>query len=593
MTSNSPKKSAYIIHFLSTLSRTPRAWGWILLLCILPGFAQPKWAKKARSAIFSVITYDQEDNILHSGNGFFIHESGEAVADYGLFKGASRAIVVTTDGKQFPVTHIMGADEMYDIIKFRVQPGKERVTALSIDTTGVGVDTPVWLLPYSTSKENTAVSGKVEERTSAASKYHYYTLRLPVTDKLTSCPIANEAGQVVAMVQRPYNQDQGPTSYAIDAHFAASLSIGALTANNRALQAIGIKKALPPTEKEALVYLYMKNKNDYPEEYLDLLGDFITTYPQNAEGYQLRATFYTEKYRDSIHFALAEQDITKAIGISENKADAHFAYCRMIYSNAANKSPVRYKDWDTSKALDQIRLAIAIDSVPLYLQTEGELLFAMHKYPEAYLSYQAVNRTNMATADTYFAAAKALQLTGDTAQATLDNVVRLITAAINTYAPPYPQETAPYIWERAKALMTAGDPRKAVLDYNEYLQLTGGKANALFYYQRGQAAIAARMNQLAVDDIRQALALAPDNLDYLVAHASLMARFNQIDEAIPSCLRAIELAPEYADCHRILGVCYIQKGETEKACQCFHKAQSLGDELADTLILKYCGKESE
>lgn len=547
--------------------------------------AQPKWAKKARNAIFSIVTYDKEDNILNTGNGFFITESGEAVADYTLFKGAERAVIVTTNGKQMPVTHIIGANEMYDIIKFRVNAGKEKLTVLPIDTTGVAAGTTVWLLPYSSSKETVAINGKVEECVSAAEKYHYYTLKLPVTDKLTSCPVTNEAGAVIAMIQKPYGDQDATTSYAVDANFAASLSIGALAANNNTLRAIGIRKALPSTEKDALIYLYMKNKHENPDEYLQLLDEFIHTYPKNAEGYQRRAEFYTEKYKDSLHFELAERDIEKAFETSTNKADIHFAFCRMIYLNTVNEKPLNYKDWGLPKALEQVQQAIATDSVPLYLQTEGELLFALGKYREAYQAYQAVNRTNMVSAATYYAAARALELTGDTTAN--EEIISLIGMAIDTYAKPYPQEAAPYILARAKAYTAMGKFRDAILDYNEYHRLMGDKVTASFYYQREQVAIAARMNQLAVDDITRAIELAPDNVDYLAEHASLMTRFNRIDAAIPSCLHAIELAPDYADCHRILGICYIQKGEKEKALQCFQKAKELGDEYADALIEKY------
>lgn len=53
------------------------------------GMAQelPKWANKARKAVFSVITYNKENQILNTGNGFYIDENGTAVSDYTLFKG--------------------------------------------------------------------------------------------------------------------------------------------------------------------------------------------------------------------------------------------------------------------------------------------------------------------------------------------------------------------------------------------------------------------------------------------------------------------------------------------------------------------------
>lgn len=569
-----------------------RGRGCRLFSLLLPLFAAtiaaaqptPKWAKKARAAVFSVVTYDGEDKILNTGNGFFVSPTGDAVADYSLFRGAERAVVITTEGKQLPVTHILGANEMYDLVKFRIAPGKEKLTALTIDTLGVQAGQTVWMLPYSTSKSVECTSGKVEERVKAANRYAYYTLRLPVTDKLVSCPVMNEAGQVIALIQKPYGQQDKATCYAVDTHFAAGLSMGALAGNDPALRAIGIKKALPPTEKEALVYLYM-NSNRQPDEYLALLTDFIDTYPHSAEGLQRRAALYVQSYRDSAHFQLAEADMNRAMELTDNPADCHYAYCRLISSNASAEHPLSYKDWTLEKALDHIDRALELDTLPLYRQTKGDLHFALRQYPEAYEAFQQVNQTNMATADTWYAAAQALRMSGDTTR--LADIVTLIDKAVNTYARPYPREAAPYIWERAKANMQAGKPREAVMDYNEYHTLVGGQVNALFHYQRSQAAIAARMNQIAVDDIRRAVELAPDNTDYLIEQASLCARFNLMDEAIAASRRVTELMPDYADAHRILGVCLYRKGEKDEALTALRRAQELGDPHAPNLLEQY------
>ena len=59
----------------------------------------PKWFKKASKAQISIITMNEKGDLLRSGNGFFIGKDGTAVADYQLFKQASKAKVVSGDGK--------------------------------------------------------------------------------------------------------------------------------------------------------------------------------------------------------------------------------------------------------------------------------------------------------------------------------------------------------------------------------------------------------------------------------------------------------------------------------------------------------------
>lgn len=67
----------------------------MLTLCLLAQWSvaqAPKWVDKAKRAVFSVVTYDQNDKILNTGNGFFVTEDGVALSDYTLFKGARRAL---------------------------------------------------------------------------------------------------------------------------------------------------------------------------------------------------------------------------------------------------------------------------------------------------------------------------------------------------------------------------------------------------------------------------------------------------------------------------------------------------------------------
>ena len=89
----------------------------ILCICICSLFAQwtnaqitPKWTEKAKKAVFSIITYDKDNKIKATGNGFYINEDGTALSDYTLFEGAERAVIITADGKESPVECISGVN---------------------------------------------------------------------------------------------------------------------------------------------------------------------------------------------------------------------------------------------------------------------------------------------------------------------------------------------------------------------------------------------------------------------------------------------------------------------------------------------------
>lgn len=104
----------------------------ILISCLcLSAAAQknaPKWMNKAKRAVFTITTYGKDGNKLATSTGFFISETGEAVSAYNIFKGAEKATITDFEGKTFLVKNILGADELYDAVKFQVEVPKKAVS---------------------------------------------------------------------------------------------------------------------------------------------------------------------------------------------------------------------------------------------------------------------------------------------------------------------------------------------------------------------------------------------------------------------------------------------------------------------------------
>ena len=175
----------------------------VLFFLVQGSMAQtPKWVEKAKRAVFSVVTYDKNDKMLNTGNGFFVSEDGLALSDYTLFKGAERAVVMTSEGKQMPVSLILGANDMYDVIKFRVAITEKKVPALIVAKIAPAVGADAWMLPYSTQKSIACVTGKVKDVSKVAGEYHYYTLSMHMKDKMVSCPVMNAEDQETGIAQK-------------------------------------------------------------------------------------------------------------------------------------------------------------------------------------------------------------------------------------------------------------------------------------------------------------------------------------------------------------------------------------------------------
>ena len=100
-------------------------------------------------------------------------------------------MIITAEGKQMPVSLILGADDMYDVIKFRVAITEKKVPALTVANTAPAVGADAWMLPYSTQKSIACVSGKVKEVSKIAGEYHYYLslIHISSNDTVSSSPI--------------------------------------------------------------------------------------------------------------------------------------------------------------------------------------------------------------------------------------------------------------------------------------------------------------------------------------------------------------------------------------------------------------------
>lgn len=542
----------------------------------------PKWAENARKAVFSIVTYTKDGQILSTGNGFYIDEQGTGVSDYSLFKGAERAIIITANGKELPVKYMMGANDMYDVVKFKTDFDK-KAEALQPATLPSSTGETVYLVPYSTQKSSKGQTGTIAKVDTIGEQQYYYTLTMQTTEKTVSCPIMNAAGQVVGMIQKN-NDPESKESFAIGIRYLTDLTINALSVNDLALNSIGIKKGLPEDESQALVYLYMASGVYAPNQYFDLLNDFISQYPNNMEGYLRRATYYIN-IGDDTHYALAVEDLKKMLDVAEKKDEAHYNIAKLIYSyqlNIGDKKP--HASWTFDYALNEINEALGITQEPIYYQLQGDIYFAMQKFTEAYTAYDKVNKSKLASAATFYSAAKAKELIEGTDK---KEVIALMDSAIAFYPKPYGKDAAPYLYERARIKSDMEDYRGAVTDYNDFYDAMLGQTSAEFHLIRSQAELNCRMYQQAINDINKAVELDPNNVTYWVEKGGIHIRVNQAAEAIQALTRAIKMDPENAPAYRMLGYAQIQNKEKDKGLANLQKAKDLGDEVADGLLQKY------
>ena len=537
--------------------------------------AQPdKWVKKASKAVFTLKTFNADGSLIGSGNGFFITADGVAVSSYTPFRGAAKAVVIDAMGKEYEVKSIIGANDVYDIAKFRVDATK----CQTLRTAPAAVEnTSLWLLPYNAKNAYSCTAAKVKSVQKVQNDYDYYTLEATAPENTVGCPYLNANGEVVG-IQQQSSSDDNTTQYAVGAAFATGLKMTGLSLNDPALKATSIKKDLPDELDQAILTLYLASTLGDAQSFVGLVDDFIAKFPQAPDGYSYKAQIMAAQD----NYPEADKYMKLAIDNATDKAEARYNYAKMMYQNLIYFYDSASHAWSYEQALEQAEQAVALDPQLPYLTQKAQLLFACKRYADSYAAFQDVIGKGGRTAECFYGAARCKEQLNDTTAC-----LALLDSAVATFSKPYLKEAAPYIYARAQALAESGKYRLAVNDYNEYENLMISQVNSEFYYIRSQVEAKARLFQQALNDLDKAIDKSPDILLYRSEKASLQIRVHLLDQAIETASECIRLFPDASDGYLFLGLAQCLNNNKAQGVGNLLKAKDLGDAQADVLIEKY------
>ena len=537
--------------------------------------AQPdKWVKKASKAVFTLKTFNADGSLIGSGNGFFITADGVAVSSYTPFRGAAKAVVIDAMGKEYEVKSIIGANDVYDIAKFRVDATK----CQTLRTAPAAVEnTSLWLLPYNAKNAYSCTAAKVKSVQKVQNDYDYYTLEATAPENTVGCPYLNANGEVVG-IQQQSSSDDNTTQYAVGAAFATGLKMTGLSLNDPALKATSIKKDLPDELDQAILTLYLASTLGNAQSFVGLVDDFIAKFPQAPDGYSYKAQIMAAQD----NYPEADKYMKLAIDNATDKAEARYNYAKMMYQNLIYFYDSASHAWSYEQALEQAEQAVALDPQLPYLTQKAQLLFACKRYADSYAAFQDVIGKGGRTAECFYGAARCKEQLNDTTAC-----LALLDSAVATFSKPYLKEAAPYIYARAQALAESGKYRLAVNDYNEYENLMISQVNSEFYYIRSQVEAKARLFQQALNDLDKAIDKSPDILLYRSEKASLQIRVHLLDQAIETASECIRLFPDASDGYLFLGLAQCLNNNKVQGVGNLLKAKDLGDAQADVLIEKY------
>lgn len=534
--------------------------------------AQPAAVKNAAKSVFTLTTYNSEGTVLAKSNGVFIGSNGEAISNLQAFIGAAKAVITDQKGNTMNVSRIMGINDIYDVVKFKVD-GK--TTPLATAPTASASGSQVWLISLS-GKSPIMTAATVKSVETFMDKYSYYIFTLNAPDNSQACPFVNASGQVIGLMQ--------PSStnfdiHATDANFAACLQNTGLSFSNTTMRKIGIPAALPADKDQALLAMMMAEQNKDSIKHVAAINDFISQHPDMTDGYTAKA----QRLVADNDFDGAAREMETAIKKVAKKDEAHFNYSKIIYNKEIYKNDVPYTAWSLDKAFDEINKAYAINPLPTYRHQQAQLHFAKSEYQKAYDLFIELTNSPIRNPELFYEAARCKQMLKAPAKET----IALLDSAINNTDTLRIQEAAPYFLTRAEIYNDIDSFRQAVFDYTRYEILYGRPVPANFYYVREQAEVKARLYKQALIDITRAIITEPKEPTYYAEKASLELKVNMPDDAIKTAGLCIKVAPEYSDGYLILGLAQIRKDNKTEGLANLEKAKQLGNAQAQNFIDKY------
>ena len=536
-------------------------------------FSQSSNIQKAAKSVFSLTTFKADGSILTTSHGVFVSNDGEAIAPWKPFEGADSAIVITADGKALNVDFIIGVNSIYDVCKFKAE-GK--TLSASIAANKLNANSKAWLTEYSSGKTNIKQT-TIKGAETFMEKFSYYILSNDASEETGGCPLLNDRGEVVALIEQAVS---GGIGHAIDASFINNLSANAkMTVMDPNIKKTTIRTQLPPDEQDALVTLLLAAEASTPRNYDKYINDFIRMFPNSVDGYAARA----RKQLANNNISGAEATMGEAISKASDKANAHFEYSKIIYDRVIYNTDSTFTTWTLDKALAEAREAYNIKQDPSYKHPEARIIYSQGNYKEALDIFTSLTTTTIRNSEIFYEAAQCKQMLN----APKEEIVQLLDSAVAACPQPLTNISAPYFVARGDALIEAGKLRPALADYNKYDTLMMGNASPEFYYKRHKLEISLKQYQQALNDIAHTILLSPREPFYIAEMAALYLRVNQIERAIKSCDLCLSVDDKYADAYIIKGLALIQNKNKEEGLKNLEKAQELGDERAAGLIEKY------
>jgi len=155
--------------------------------------------KRIKPSVVVVFAYDDKGEFLKLGSGFFISQNGDIITNYHVLQGASSAEAKISDGKTYPITHIIAEDEQNDIIRLSVDIPSQYVHPLSLSTTIPEVGEKIIVYGSPLGLEKTVSDGIVSAIREIFDYGKIIQITAPISLGSSGSPVLNMNGEVIGI----------------------------------------------------------------------------------------------------------------------------------------------------------------------------------------------------------------------------------------------------------------------------------------------------------------------------------------------------------------------------------------------------------
>jgi tetratricopeptide (TPR) repeat protein len=173
-----------------------------LILTVSPVVSQedlPGLIKRVEPSIVMIVTYSKEGSMLGQGSGFFIDRKGNVITNSHVLQDASRAIVKTTDGKEYPIKKVLAEDKEGDIIRVSIDISKEAVIPLPVAPKLPEVGERVIVIGTPLGLDKTVSDGIVSAVREIPGFGKIIQVTAPISPGSSGSPVINMKGEVIGI----------------------------------------------------------------------------------------------------------------------------------------------------------------------------------------------------------------------------------------------------------------------------------------------------------------------------------------------------------------------------------------------------------